>query len=1162
MRQHSPRLRLANPDQTFARQDRESINLNNKFMKKKRHCCCRLRKIAGSQTFLIMKLSFILTFFAVLTASANVDLMSQKVSVNFQNAELREVFRSLTEQTGHGINYSFDKLRSDRTRVSVNLEDVDLSVALNEVLKGLPYTYTIKGQSVMIIPKEEASAQQPQERTVTGRVTAKNGTPLVGATVSLKGSTRGIFTDANGNYTLTVNTATPTIVVSYVGMVSHELTVNDTNQPVNVVMEESSTQIQEALITGIFNKPKISDPGASRHITQAELQQNRSRDLAQTISMLEPSFRIISTNEIGSDPNALPEIHLRGETTLLGYEDLAKYNGLSESDMDVKRTPEYLMLNSPIFILDGFEISLERFNDINIDEIADVTILKDANATSLYGSRGANGVIVLTSVRPQAGRTQVTYRGQLNLQIADLSTYDMLTAKEKLIFEKENGIWDKEDGAYMPLWEEYMARVERGQVFDWIKAPLRNGVGQYHSLNVSGGNENWRYSMNLSNRNTKGTMKGSDRNNFIGSINLYYQSERLRFSESLSVDVNTSKNSPYGSFSSYYSINPYYWPWDEYGEPLLNIFTIDTTDDDDRPFESPIYNAMKKNSEEEEYTAIRSATNVSYLLLPGLEVSANLGLDREIGTMIGIFVPSDTRFGGSKGGKYSRDDVKTDMWEIALGLNYYRTFNDKHTVSANAYTQVGEDIYTGAGWTAEGFRLDNMVFPSMSTSYPNPGHPNGYSEPSRRISFIGSVNYFYDNRLFVDATYRTDGSSSFGKFSRYNPYWSVGAGWLISNEKFIKNNLSFIDHFRVAYTYGVSGNLGFNPGDAMQLFGLNTQDSYLPGELILNLTQKDNPGLKAQETFQHNVGVELNLFKNRIRTSFNYYEKLTNNAVSTMYIPISHGFENMVSNIGTVRNYGYEYNLSFGIIRKPSDGFNLDMTFRFASNKNIMVKLSEGFKEYINQASTTLSNSTVEMLRYREGHSMSSVFALRSVGVDPMSGERWFLNKDGQIAREKSPDDLVYIGDRSPKLNGTIMLTARWKGFRLTAGFQVKTGGVVENTTESRAESLSYTSSIERHLLKDIWQKPGDKARYRGRNAAGGATFMNDQFVHVEHSISCGNLNLEYRLPSKFVNKLGLQFASVGMDYSDLFYFSTIKRERGTMYPFSRNPNFNLTISF
>ena len=384
----------------------------------------------------------------------------------------------------------------------------DIKVVLDACLKGTGLTYRLMDNTIVIQHVAVTSSDTLSKVTVKGIVKDKKGELLPGVTIRVKGTTLGFVTNVKGKFDIDLPKRDSLVLIfSFVGYKQQEIAVKKDNKPLTIVLVEDLQEVEEVVVTGIFNKPKESFTGAVTAVTKEDIKRNFSRNLLQTLSNLDPSFRIVENNAYGSDPNVLPEIQLRGASTFANVQDL--------------QLATRAELNLPLFILDGFEVSLERVQDLNNEDIENITILKDASATSIYGSRGANGVVVITSLVPKAGTLKASYRGSVKLEIPDLSTYDLLNAKEKLDLEYRLGAWDAE--AYQDLYRELKEKVDNGLDYDWLSLPVRTGVGQNHSLNVMGGNEEWRFSANLAYDETIGVMKGSDRKNFNGSLNLSYQ---------------------------------------------------------------------------------------------------------------------------------------------------------------------------------------------------------------------------------------------------------------------------------------------------------------------------------------------------------------------------------------------------------------------------------------------------------------------------------------------------------------------------------------------------------------------------------------------------------------------------------------------------------------
>lgn len=1100
------------------------------------------------KTCLIMKFVVLLLFVSTLHLSASVYSQEARVTVHLQDASFEDVVKVLENSTNFTFLYR-DHQVAQIKNLNLQYTEADIKVILDACLKGSGLTYRLVDNTIVIQPVYTAVTDSIAKITVKGVVKDEKGEILPGVTIRVKGTTIGFVTNAKGEFDFDLPKRDNLVLIfSFVGFQRQEVQVKNEMKPLTIVMKEDVQSVDEVVITGIFNKPKESFTGAVTAVSKEELRAKYSRNLLQTLSNIDPSFRIIQNNDAGSNPNHLPEIQLRGASTLSSVEDLQNANRAS--------------LNYPLFILDGFEVDLERVMDLNDNEVENITILKDASATSLYGSRGANGVIVITTTRPSAGKLRVSYNGQVKIEVPDLSSYNLATATEKLEFERKNGVWDNEN--YQMLYEELKAAIDKGENYDWLSVPVRTGIGQTHRLSFMGGSDDWRFRFDLSYDSTVGVMKGSDRNNFNGTLEVDYMTDKWTVMQSLSVGLNTSEDSPYGSFSDYARMNRYWNPYDENGNAMDYYYHPLNSN----PIDNPLYNWSVGCWNDSEYTSLRSNTSIRYTIKPGFQLAGSVGLSRQISRKDNFTPPSHKWYIAKEleqKGRYDRTDKTTDRWQAGLTMNYANTFKEKHMLTVNLNGEIQEDVDENVRWAATGFLTDKIDNIGMSLGYPDSWGTSGEETTTRRISLRGSVNYYYDMRYFFDISYSTDGSSSFGSESRWGAFWSVGGGWNIYNESFIKERLGWISDFRVRYSYGVSGNMGFSPADAMTVYRQNTNETYLAG-VGVDMVSFANPHLKWQNTYQHNTGFDLGFFSNRLTFQFNYYNKLTDNAVQRINLPISHGFEYYMGNIGKIRNEGYELNVTVYPIRNTSKNINWSITGRFSRQINTIVKLSEGFKESVKYDVKTM-NGAQEYYRYIEGHSMDAIYGLRSVGIDPLSGYRMFLDKNNDITFTQSSNDLVFLGDRQPKVSGNVNTSFSYKGISVNIGFNVKWGGYQVNFTEmTKGENLYLLYNIDKRALTQGWEKPGDKSRYKAYNvnsdAASQYTYPCDMFVHKDNIFSCSNINVSYVIPRKWCQKMGMETLTVSAYLSDIFYLSTIKRERGTDYPFSINPNFSISCSF
>ena len=1094
-----------------------------------------------------LKMKFVLMFMlaSVLQLSAGVYGQVGKVTLQMENATFEEVMRALEGMTGYTFVYQDSEVAGVKN-LDLSYTDTEIREVLNACLAGTGLTYQLVDNVIVIRSRSRmvTAADTLKGHNLKGTVTDEKKNPLPGVTIQVKGTTIGFVTDVNGKFDIDLpQRDSLELIFSFVGYKSQTEAVKPDMKTLDVVLKEDVIDINEVVVTGIFNKSRESFTGAVTTVTRDDIKKNYSRNLIQTLSNLDPSFRIIENNVQGSNPNALPELQLRGASTFASVEDLQNANRAT--------------LNTPLFILDGFEVTLERVMDLNDNEVESITVLKDASATAIYGSRGANGVVVITTVRPEAGKLQISYDGSVKIQIPDLKSYDYLaSAQEKFDFENANNIWENNPDDY----EAIKAAVEKGVNYDWLSVPVHTGVGQQHRLNFMGGSEEWRFRFDLSYDGEVGVMKGSYRDNYNGTLEVNYLSDRWTIVQSFGIGLNKSADSPYGSFSEYANMNRYWEPYDENGKPVEYYYHPSASSE----INNPIYDYEKGCWNETTYTYLRSGTSLRYSFREGFDLVGSIGLSRQISQVDNFQPPSHRNFAGEEEvdqkGRYSRSETKRDSWTVGLTANWTKTFKEKHMLTLNLNGEMQEDLTDQVSWAATGFINDDIDHIGTSLGYPDTWGTNGDQTTSRRISLRGSANYYYDMRYFLDLSYSTDGSSSFGSDSRWGSFWSIGGGWNMANEHFIADNMPQINVLRLRYSYGVNGNMGFSPQDAMETFTNANNETYLDIYALMRTTVA-NPNLKWQTTVQHNVGIDFNLFNNRLQLQANYFNKLTKNTVNEIYIPISHGKEMIKGNTGKIRNEGWDFNVTGYVIRNTANDMIWSITGRFYQNKNTVVEISEAFAEALEENYGGMVASQ-DYFRYREGESLDAIYGLRTAGVDPLSGHRLYYTKDGGVTAFQRQEDMVCLGNLQPKVNGSIYTSFSYKGLSVNVGFAVKWGGKQVNYTQlNKAENLSMAQNIDSRVIGKIWTKPGDNALYKkyGQDY----TYPTDMFVQKDNVFNCTNVNIMYRIPERLSYKLfRMEELTISAYLTDIFYLSTIKRERGTAYPFSVNPNFTISCTF
>ena len=713
---------------------------------------------------LIMKF---LCLFVLLSVSVSAASYSQnaRFSLSLENVALTDIFSTIRKSSEFTFIYNMDDVRNIRVK-SLHVQKATVQEILDEVLRNTGFVYQIEDHVIVIQPQD--TKEKKNSVTVQGWVRDKQKVPLPGVTVRMVGVSLGTATNARGWFSIDLPVLKGKLEFSFVGYKKQQVEFSEKTDTLQIVLEEDLQQVEEVVVTGIFNKPKESFTGAVTSVTKEDLKVNFSRNLIQTLANIDASLLIVQNNEMGSDPNTLPEIQLRGASTMLDISDLENQ----------KKRPEY---NQPLFIMDGFEVDLERVMDLNQNDIESITILKDASATSLYGSRGANGVIIITTTLASAGALTVSYEGRLNLQIPDFSTYDnLMTAAEKFEVEKLYGVWDNLSSnlpngqKYEDAYKEIEAAIADGLNYNWLKVPTRTGVGQNHALRFMGSQESWNYALSLSYDDTKGSMKESDRKNFNGMMQLGWRNDKWNVRQSLSVGINKSQDSPYGQFSYYVQMNRYWEPYDENGKPVDSFYHPTSN----YAIDNPLYDHAVGVWNKTKYTNLRSNTMVDFIITPHLKATATLGLNRKSKTADSFIPPEHTRFQYvtdiEKKGSFARGESEETMWQGRFALNYNDIFREKHMVTLGASAELSETTTDDIQWSAVGYISSNVSHPGMSMSYPSTGGTSGSESTVRRASLIATANYYYDQRYFMDLSINYNGASSFGKNNRFQYFYSLG----------------------------------------------------------------------------------------------------------------------------------------------------------------------------------------------------------------------------------------------------------------------------------------------------------------------------------------------------------------------------------------------------
>lgn len=1005
----------------------------------------------------------------------------------------------------------------------------------------------------------------PYGNYVYGRVIEKlSKEPMVGVTIRLDGHSTGVITDINGCYVLTLPEKGGLVIYSYIGFETRKIKVTS-RQKVDVQMVEATESIQEVIVTGYNSIQKESFTGNTTKIEKEDLLKVNPNNLISAIQTFDPSFRIQENLTAGSDPNSLPQFVLRGQT------------GIGETTLGQTSTSsisrEVLSGNSnlPIFILDGFEVDVEKIYDLDMNSIHSINILKDAAATAMYGSRAANGVIVIERRAPEAGKFRVQYSGVLSAELPDLSSYNLMNAREKLETERLAGLYDSNTPEIDPYTNGYYQRLNNvltGVDTYWLSQGLRTALNHKHSVFIDGGENDVRWGVELGFRGTEGVMKHSSRKNANAAFYVDYRIGGLQIKNKVTYTYNKSTDVPFNSFSDYSHLLPYMRLYDENGDYVRRLEKFDGASGTQV---NPLYEINFYNSfDHSGYDEVTDDLSLNWRITDGLRLRGQFSVLMRNSTGDLYKDPASASYSASTGninGEKTESTQKRTVIDGSLSLMYNNTFKG-HNLNICLSSNMRQTQSTASETRYRGFPGGDLVSSNYAAEVY--GKPSSSDNTTRLVGALLTSNYTYNNIYLADLTGRIDGSSEFGSDKRWSMFWSTGAGINIHNYDFMKSNELF-SMLKFRASYGLTGKTNFSLYSAKDMYQLQT-DSWYPTGYGVFLYQMGNPNLKWERKYTLDYGVEIGLWHDKIYLKASAYDERTIDLITDYTIPSSTGFTSYKENMGKVKNTGVELELRARLYSDRNWLFQLYGSF--ARNKNTIVEISQAMRDYnkrveelfsgYNPESSSDSKYAKTYLKYYEGASLTSIYGMKSLGISPTNGKEIYLCRNGDVTDVWSADEWTIIGDTAPKGQGSFGYTLSYKQLSMFASFLYTFGGdAYNNTLVSYVENADIKNdNVDKRVLLDRWQKPGDITTMkdiRDRNVTTGAS---SRFVQKNNTLQWSSLTMSYNFRPEQLKKLHLSGLRLSFTMNDLFYWSTIRQERGLDYPYSRSFNLTTNIIF
>lgn len=980
-----------------------------------------------------------------------------------------------------------------------------------------------------------------RSNSISGVVlSAEDNEPLVGAQVRIVGANVATITDVNGRFTFqTVVLKNQKLMVSYIGMEPQSV---DAGHNMKIVLKPDSKTLSDVVVNGFFTRKKQTFTGAARTVTSDEILKVAPNNIMQTLATLDPSLNITQNNAMGSNPNAVPDLVIRSTTSL--------------------STSNEVGLNAPLIVIDGVEQSLQALYDMDINDIERVDILKDASATALYGENAANGVIVIERKRVSQSPVRIRYTFTPEASFADLSSYDYCDAAQKLELERLAGLYKSTTGSLDKSYYEKLALVNSGVNTDWMSKPVRNSFSHSHSLSISGRGSGLDYNVNANYQDTEGVMKDDGRKRYGMNIYLSYTAVKdLIVTLRASHDQLNTNASKYGSFSNYLACNPYDSPYDEYGNLRSSLsYNID----------NPLYEASLSSFNKSQTRTQQISLDLRYNILPTFFVTAQGSYSTSRGTSDAFTSPDSHEFETvaiKQKGRYVLGNTSADQWAGKIVANYIHNFDKDGTMlTLNLGGEIKKNKSTASSLVGTGFLSDNQNDMAYATAYPNGGQPSGSEDLSTSLGGFLAANFMWKNRYVVDGSYRVSGSSKFGSDHRYAPFWSVGAGWNLHNEKFIKK-LGWVNTLRLRGSYGYTGSVKFSSYQAVTTYKYNSDFLGYTGVGAIPIGMA-NPDLKWQTTKKFNVGITSSFLGDRLNVNLDVYNEKTIDMLIDRSLPPSSGTTSVKANLGSQTSNGIEFSVWGKIIRTKDWEWTLSVNG--LHSKTTINNISEAMKRMNEQNATGYTDGSVSvassspLFQYREGESPTAIYAVRSAGIDPATGREIFIKQDGSYTYTYDTKDQVACGDTNPVMQGSLSSMLQYKNFSLTASFQYRFGGKMYNSTRAlKVENINPRQNCDVRAFTDRWTKPGDVKPYIDiANATGNTSVYTDRFVEKDNELWLSSLYLQYNVPVTFLRKIHVQKLYVGIGTEDLFRITSAKYERGTSYPYSRSVNMSASLTF
>jgi TonB-linked SusC/RagA family outer membrane protein len=1040
---------------------------------------------------LMMKLTMLLLLAGLMQVSATVYSQATKFNFKAENTQIVDVLREIEESSNFRFFYIREQVGVERL-VTVKANGATVEQILDELFNGQGISYKVMDDNLVLLSPDKAISKleslSAQQNAVTGKVTDEAGQPLPGVTVLIKGTTNGTVTNSNGIYTISNIPENTTLVFSFIGLRTQEVTVAG-QTTINITMGVDAIGIEEVVAIGYGSQKKSDLTGAVVSVSSEDM--NMGGTVSSAAQALQGRTAGVVVTQNSKAPGGSVSVRIRGS------------NSISSN-------------NEPLYVVDGFPTS--NGADINPNDIESMQILKDASATAIYGARGANGVILITTKRGKAGESEITYNGYVGTQKI-VNPFDMLDGKQYMnlanaLYKEIDGQENAENAVYTE------SQLQSNINTDWIKETSRTGVVQDHNIQFKGGSDKTKVLASLGYFDQKGVLKNTDFSRISGRLNIdqtvndYVKAGATVFAQ--------RENSNFQLYSGNIL----------YQNVLLGILTYDPTVpafNEDGTYgrppggrgDNPLANLLERTNDQTNdkfngnmFVEVEPVKNLVFRVNGGVEL---------VHSFQGRYLPRSTYQGGIDNGVASRNEFSSLNQLLDATINYKTIIDTDHSFNVMGGYSYQKFGYQNETIGVKGFSTDLFSYHNVGAASTITG-VSSYKRESLLVSFFGRFNYSYKEKYLATFTLRGDGSSRFGSDQRWGTFPSGSLAWRLDQEQFIQD-LNTFSNLKLRLGYGKTGNDQVGEYASYALMSnthLTFDGTTNTAGTHLNPNTPENPTLKWETTSQYNLGLDMGFFNSRLGVTFDAYSKSTSDLLIRKNLPTYSGFFVVQSNVGEIANKGFEIELNS--INTTGD-FKWETRFNFALNRNKVVSLGGESEIYITSSKPVGNVSEEQYAVIREGEPLGSLFGYVYDGVlqqgetfaaQPNSkpGDPKYLDLSGP---EGVPDGLItsddrtIIGSAQPDFIFGFTNNFDYKNFDLSLFFYGSVGNDLLNMNNMNLEWNRTTDALNR------WT-PSNTNTNQPRNGfyyAQYGGYTNSHFIEDASFLRLKNITLGYTIPSR-----------------------------------------------